>query len=172
MSHGPFGQRRIDGTFVQQSTRHPQGKEAITTGTRANDLIDEARSLAGRRVDEDERRSAPSQLLERRKHVEKRGRHVLAPQKNTATVEQVVEVMRIRDAQVGLLRRLARARADVALLDTRAAETLEKPVVDDLQRAQGPAGAVVQHGLRTGFFTDVRQPGGNEVERVVPGSFP
>ena len=80
--------------------------------------------------------------------------------------------MLILVAEVGLLRGVAAARADVAALDRDRAEQLEEVVDEGLHEPERAAAAVVEDRGGAGLLPDREQPLGDEVERLVPRDLP
>ncbi len=166
---GVGGRLGVDPALVEEDARDPERKEAV--GARADRVVPVA-DLQGagvvHGVDLDDGDAAGPGALEVGQQVDARLGYVLPPQHDGPAVIEVVEVVRVGDAHVRDLRRLARAGADVAALVRDRAEQLEEVAVQELQDAERSAALVVQDRRRPVAISRLCDLLGHEVERLVP----
>jgi hypothetical protein len=162
------GRRGIGEAALEDEARDGHREREVAAGTRLHEAIADRRRLVVDGVDEDERRAARLRVLEDGDRVRARGEDVLAPQEDVLRVEQVEEIVAILLAEIGELREVTGARADVAALHRDGAEALEEVVDDHREHAERAAAPVVEDRGGPVRVADPRELRGGEVERLVP----
>ncbi len=145
---------RLGPAALEEEPRRRHGQREVAAGPRLHICVAEARRLVPDRIDEELGRP---RLLEHRHQVRRGDDRVLSPDDDVARVVQVEEVVRVLLAEVEHLRGVARAGADVAALGGDRAELLEEVVAQVLERAQGPAAAVVEDGRGPRLGADAQE---------------
>ena len=93
---------------------------------------------------------------------------VLPPEEDVPGASEVEEVVRVLVAEVGLLCRVARTRADVAPLHGDRPEAFPEKVDDVLQKAERATRAVMENRRRAGLGANGEKPVRDLAERLVP----
>ena len=135
---------RIRRAGLEEPRRDAHREIEVAAGPGEDRPVREPLAPVPHRVDEDDPRPLPLRLAQDGQQVDVRDRDVLSPEEDVPRVQEVEDVVRLLVAEVGLLRRVARAGADVAALDRHGAEQLEEVVHDGLHEAEGAARAVVE----------------------------